>query len=83
MPVVVAVYPPRRPKEEIGGVRIFDLKPNECRFPIANASDDKGDYFYCAAPTAGETSWCPKHRALCHPSTRGAGALAAWAGQPA
>jgi len=50
--------------------RIYELRPNECRYPVIA---EGRDHRFCAAPQRPGSSYCGKHADLCRGALRGAG----------
>jgi hypothetical protein len=50
--------------------RIYELRPNECKYPVT--SEDR-DHWFCAARQRPGSPYCDKHADLCRGSLHGAG----------
>jgi len=47
-----------------GLLRIMDLQPHHCRWPLNNALG--GDFYFCGARTSGAKPYCETHRAVAY-----------------
>ena len=55
--------PPRPKKVRRKAKPLINLEPGECHFPVNQARVGQ-DHLFCAKPTLGEKTYCPKHRAV-------------------
>lgn len=53
------------PHAKFGEVLLFDLRPNDCRYPTETL-ERHGEYFFCGAPKDPKSeAYCEKHQKLC------------------
>ena len=53
------------PRAGFGKVRLMDLRPNDCRFPV-EALGPRGEYFFCGKPKDPRSeAYCGQHQKLC------------------
>jgi hypothetical protein len=62
---VPKLKPTPRAKPRPAKLRIWQLEPNECRWPI----DSVSPFFFCAAPRASGSSYCPAHTHVSCPAS--------------
>jgi len=62
-PALPAEAVPRRPRRR--RKQFFELKESDCRFPFGEPGS--GSFFFCAAETLPNRSYCSEHFALCCP----------------
>lgn len=55
---------PRAEEQRDGVVRLLDLKPRHCRFPIGDPT--KPDFGFCGADRSGASAYCDSHHRLCY-----------------
>jgi GcrA cell cycle regulator len=49
---------------------IYELNPNECRYPVTAFEGGRGDHRFCAAPQVAGSPYCAKHHELCQAVAR-------------
>ncbi len=57
---------------------LFDLKPNQCKYPVRSEGERSEEHFFCAEPQYGGSPYCRAHDTLCFATTRKAGAFTTW-----
>ena len=62
-PVVLTPHDTIDPKAP-GLLRLEDLQPHDCRWPLNSAM--QGEYFFCGAPQVFDRPYCPAHVALAY-----------------
>ena len=62
-PVALSFYDTVDPKTP-GLLRMMDLQPNDCRWPLKAAL--QGEYYFCGAQVAPDRPYCPAHVALAY-----------------
>lgn len=66
--IIVPRAVPRTPTPPVGvavsnGIRIYDLRAGDCRWPLG---DDRPAKFFCGAPVVPSKSWCEHHYGLAY-----------------